>query len=74
MTADPDSENPDLVKQHVKKNRMGDRKLAEKPGEEPPPPDGTESEGTVLDDDQRALIRNQGHGGGSGQNGTEQGP
>ena len=36
MTADPDSENPDLVKQHVKKNRMGDRELAEKPGDKPP--------------------------------------
>ena len=33
--ADPESENPSLVRQHVEKNRMGDRKLAQKPGVAP---------------------------------------
>ena len=59
MTKHPRDVNPDLVRQEVEKGRMGDRELAKKPGEAPPPRDGTESDGTVLDDDQRALIDNQ---------------
>ena len=31
-----DAENPDLVQQHVEKNRMGDRELKKKPGKQPP--------------------------------------
>ena len=59
MTKNPRDVNPDLVKQEIEKGRMGDRELAKKPGEEPPPKDGTESEGTTWDDDQQALIDNQ---------------
>ncbi|MBK8770042.1 MAG: hypothetical protein IPM06_06385 [Rhizobiales bacterium] len=35
----PDSENPDLVKQHVEKGRMGDRELQRKAGKPPGTPD-----------------------------------
>ena len=73
MTKHPRDVNPDLVRQEVEKGRMGDRELAKKPGEAPPPRDGTESDGTVLDDDQRALIDNQDAGRvrRSGQQGSE---
>ena len=37
--ANPDSENPDLVKQHVEKGRMGDRELQRKAGKPPGTPD-----------------------------------
>ncbi len=59
MTKDSRDVNPDLVKQEIEKGRMGDRELAKKPGEKPPPKDGTESDGVNWDDDQQALIDNQ---------------
>ena len=59
MTKHPRDVNPDLVRQEVEKGRMGDRELAKKPGESPPPKDGTESDGITWDDDQQALIENQ---------------
>lgn len=59
MTKHPRDVNPDLVKQEIEKGRMGDRELAKKPGETPPPKDGTESDGVTWDDDQQALIENQ---------------
>lgn len=33
--ARPDTENPELVKQHVQKNKMGDQELKRKPGKAP---------------------------------------
>ena len=59
MTKHPRDVNPDLVRQEAEKGRIGDRKLAQKPGKAPAPRDGSESEGAVWDDDQRALIENQ---------------
>jgi hypothetical protein len=34
--ADPYRENPRLMAQHLRKNRMGSRELNEKPGKRPP--------------------------------------
>jgi hypothetical protein len=51
--ADPDSENPDLVQQHVEKNRKGDRQLAQKPGKIPArarPDDGNPEEPQKVKD------------------------
>lgn len=33
--ADPQAENPELVDQHIQKNRMGDKELSQKPGKTP---------------------------------------
>lgn len=61
MTKNPRDVNPDLVKQEVEKQRMGDRDLAKKPGETPQrrPAGATDDNGPVWDDDQRQLIENQ---------------
>ena len=55
--ANPKKVNPDLVRQEVRKGRMGDRELARKPGKTP----GTANtgEGIIWDDDQRQLAENQ---------------
>ncbi len=61
MTKTPRDVNPDLVRQGVEKQRMGDRDLAKKPGETPQrrPAGTTEDTGPVWDEDQRQLIENQ---------------
>ena len=61
MTKHPRDVNPDLVKQDVEKQNMGDRDLAKKPGETPQrrPTGVTEDAGPVWDDDQRQLVENQ---------------
>lgn len=61
MTKNPRDVNPDLVRQEVEKQNMGDRKLARKPGETPQrrPAGVTDDSGPVWDEDQRQLIENQ---------------
>ena len=55
--ANPKKVNNDLVRQEVRKGRMGDRELGQKPGKTP----GTENtgDGITWDDDQRQLAENQ---------------
>ena len=57
MPADPKKVNPDLVRQEIKKGRMGDRELAKKPGHKPAVEN--DGDGVVWDEDQRQLIENQ---------------
>ena len=52
MTADPNQKNPDLVRQHIEKGRMGDRDLAEKPGPKPPRRGSPEVEEPAPQDEQ----------------------
>jgi hypothetical protein len=55
--ANPKKVNEDLVRQEVRKGRMGDRALGQKPGKTP----GTANTdvGIIWDDDQRQLAENQ---------------
>ena len=59
MAKDPKQVNPDLVEQEIEKGRIGDRDLAQKPGETPDTGFSEEDETIVWDDDQRQLIENQ---------------
>jgi hypothetical protein len=53
----PKKVNPDLVRQEIRKGRIGDRDLAKKPGQTPDVEN--EGDGVVWDDDQRQLVENQ---------------
>lgn len=53
MTADPDRENPELLHQHIKKGRMGDKALAQKPGAPAPVEDEGHADKMIKDDRRR---------------------
>ena len=58
MTADPNREDPHLVRQHAEKNRKCDRELAKKP-DKPVPETHSGADQITSDDDQRGRLREQ---------------